>query len=66
MELARSRHHLTPEALDWARDGQPAEQLTVMGDREELFSALSNVLDNAVKYSQTEVRPSESPWSRPT
>jgi signal transduction histidine kinase len=51
MDLARSRHHLTSEALDWAADGQPGEQLTVMGDREELFTAISNVLDNAVKYS---------------
>jgi signal transduction histidine kinase len=51
MDLARSRHHLTPQALDWAADGQPGEQLTVMGDREELFTAISNVLDNAVKYS---------------
>jgi signal transduction histidine kinase len=51
IDLARSRHHFTAEALDWAHDGRPAEQLTVMGDREELFTALSNVLDNAVKYS---------------
>jgi two-component system, OmpR family, sensor histidine kinase SenX3 len=51
VELARSRHHLSPQAMDWGPDGQPAEQLTVMGDREELFTALSNVLDNAVKYS---------------
>ncbi len=51
MELARSRHHLSPAAMDWAQDGRPAEQLTLMGDREELFTALSNVLDNAVKYS---------------
>jgi signal transduction histidine kinase len=51
IELARSRHHLTPQALDWSADGQPGEQLTVMGDREELFTAISNVLDNAVKYS---------------
>ena len=43
-----------PEALDWAPDGQPGEQLTVMGDREELSTALSNVLDNAVKYSPKE------------
>ena len=49
MDLARSRHHLMPQALDWAADGQPGEQLTVMGDREELFTAISNVLDNAVK-----------------
>jgi signal transduction histidine kinase len=51
VDLARSRHHLSPDAMDWAQDGRPVEQLTVMGDREELFTALSNVLDNAVKYS---------------
>jgi len=51
VELTRSRHRAAPRAIDWAQDGQPAEQLTVMGDREELFTALSNVLDNAVKYS---------------
>ncbi len=51
VELARSRHHLSLAAMDWAQDGRPAEQLTVMGDREELFTALTNVLDNAVKYS---------------
>jgi two-component system, OmpR family, sensor histidine kinase SenX3 len=52
VELARSRHHLSSDALGWAKNGHPAEELTVMGDRDELFTALSNVLDNAVKYSQ--------------
>lgn len=51
LDLARSRHHLAPEMLNWEADGQPAEQLSVLGDREELFTAISNVLDNAVKYS---------------
>jgi two-component system, OmpR family, sensor histidine kinase SenX3 len=51
VELARSRHHLSPDAMDWAQDGRPSTHLTVTGDREELFAALSNVLDNAVKYS---------------
>ncbi len=51
LELTRSRHHLPCEAMDWAPDGRPAERLTVMGDREELATALSNVLDNAIKYS---------------
>ncbi len=51
VELARLRHHFSNDAMDWTLDGRPAEQLTVMGDREELFTALSNVLDNAVKYS---------------
>ncbi len=54
MDLARSRHHLAEGEISWAPDGRPAEQLTVLGDREELFSALSNVFDNAVKYSREE------------
>ena len=54
LNLARSFHHLSPQAMDWAPDGRPAERLTVMGDREELATALSNVLDNAIKYSQRE------------
>jgi signal transduction histidine kinase len=51
IEWARSRHHLSPAVLDWTPDGKPDGQLSVMGDRDELFTALSNVLDNAVKYS---------------
>ncbi len=51
---ARSRHHLSAVVLDWTPDGKPDNQLSVMGDREELSTALSNVLDNAVKYSPEE------------
>jgi signal transduction histidine kinase len=51
VELARSRHHLPADAMMWELDGKPAEQLSVAGDREELSAVLSNVLDNAVKYS---------------
>ncbi len=51
VELARVRHHLPPEAVKWELDGREAEHLTVAGDREELSAVLSNVLDNAVKYS---------------
>lgn len=51
VELARSRHHLTPESLTWELDRQATEPLIVSGDREELFTAVSNVLDNAVKYT---------------
>ncbi|HZD32013.1 MAG TPA: HAMP domain-containing sensor histidine kinase [Candidatus Angelobacter sp.] len=51
VELARVRHHLPAEAIAWELDGRPAEPLSVAGDREELSAVLSNVLDNAVKYS---------------
>jgi signal transduction histidine kinase len=56
VELARTRHHLPPEAMAWDLDGKPAERLAVAGDRDELSTALSNVLDNAVKYSQKDPR----------
>ncbi len=51
VELARSRHHLDAEAMGWTPEGRPADHLLVLGDREDLSTALSNVLDNAVKYS---------------
>jgi two-component system, OmpR family, sensor histidine kinase SenX3 len=54
VELARLRHHLTPEAVAWELDGRPAEPLSVAGDRDELSAVLSNVIDNAVKYSPAE------------
>lgn len=56
MDWARSRNHLTPDALDWAADGEPKASLSVLGDREELFTAISNVLDNAVKYTPKDPR----------
>jgi signal transduction histidine kinase len=54
VELARVRHHLPSDAVTWDLDGRPAEPLSVAGDRDELSAVLSNVLDNAVKYSPEE------------
>jgi two-component system sensor histidine kinase SenX3 len=51
VELARVRHHLPPAAMEYRemiRDGGTA---CVMGDPEDLHTAVSNLLDNAVKYS---------------
>ncbi len=54
VELARSRHHLSTQSLAWELDGKPAERLLTIGDRDMLSTALSNMLDNAVKYSPAE------------
>jgi signal transduction histidine kinase len=48
--IARVRHNLPEGAMDVTRIPAP-----VMGDAEELKAAVSNLLDNAIKYSKTEV-----------
>jgi signal transduction histidine kinase len=54
-ETARLRHHLSPETMMLSISNLSAEGLFVDGDADELRSALSNLLDNAVKYSQDAV-----------
>jgi two-component system sensor histidine kinase SenX3 len=52
--VARSRYKLEPEAL--RLEGAEAETpVNVLGDAEELRTAVSNVIDNAVKYSRERV-----------
>ncbi len=53
VELARVRFHLGTEALKYVAHTTNA---VVLGDSEELKAAVWNLLDNAVKYSQGEVR----------
>jgi two-component system sensor histidine kinase SenX3 len=50
MDLARTRHHLKPEALRWS-ESLNGSAITVRGDAGELRTAVSNILDNAIKYS---------------
>jgi two-component system, OmpR family, sensor histidine kinase SenX3 len=52
VQRARTLHHLSEESLKY-QPGPPA--VTVMGDADELRAAVSNLLDNAVKYSGREV-----------
>jgi two-component system, OmpR family, sensor histidine kinase SenX3 len=49
MELARVRHHLQADDLEYRE--QNGDEARVTGDPEELRTAVSNLLDNAVKYS---------------
>jgi len=56
LELARTRHHLQAEALDYRESLNGAGSADVTGDAEELRTAVSNLIDNAVKYSPGGVR----------
>ena len=54
LDEARTHHHLSPESLRLLTETTEGTA-TVMGSREELRSAVSNVLDNAIKYSGNKV-----------
>jgi two-component system, OmpR family, sensor histidine kinase SenX3 len=56
LALARIRHHLAPEALQYATGYAPPERPSVEGDADELRAAISNLVDNAIKYSGKNVR----------
>ena len=52
--LARSRHHLPEDALAY-RESIGGAPPRVLGDQEELKAVVSNLLDNAIKYSGPQV-----------
>ncbi|HEY1676169.1 MAG TPA: HAMP domain-containing sensor histidine kinase [Candidatus Sulfotelmatobacter sp.] len=51
LEAIRARHHLPPEAIRLQPATGNGNALKVRGSAEDLRTAVSNVLDNAVKYS---------------
>jgi signal transduction histidine kinase len=53
VELARTRFHLGPDALEYVERTPSA---IVLGDSDELKAAVWNLIDNAVKYSQGDVK----------
>jgi signal transduction histidine kinase len=56
MELARTRHNLQPAALHWQEEaGVNGNAIKVQGDPDDLRTAISNILDNAIKYSRGDV-----------
>jgi signal transduction histidine kinase len=50
IQVARLRHHLQNGAMTFERSPQLKDP-SVLGDPEDLRTAVSNLLDNAVKYS---------------
>jgi len=51
--LARTRHHLPEAALSYREALLNGSSPRLLGDEEELKAAVSNLVDNAVKYSRT-------------
>lgn len=56
LSIARTRHRLPPEALTYRERLTNGARPRVVGDEDELKAVVSNLVDNAVKYSGPEVR----------
>jgi signal transduction histidine kinase len=59
LSVARTRHRLAPGALTYrapAPSGSDGGRYGVLGDQDELTAVVSNLVDNAIKYSGPSVR----------
>jgi two-component system, OmpR family, sensor histidine kinase SenX3 len=55
VDTARTGHHLPSEVLRYEQVSKNGTGANVNGDSEELRTAVSNLLDNAIKYSKEKV-----------
>jgi len=56
VSLARSRYRLPPDALTYRDVSRNGTRQCVLGDEDDLKAVVSNLVDNAIKYSGPEVR----------
>src|ERR1700704_2985136 len=56
LSLARARHRLPPETLTYLERFTNNGPRLVLGDEDELKAVVTNLLDNAIKYSGPQVR----------
>jgi two-component system sensor histidine kinase SenX3 len=55
LQLARRRHHLPPESVTATIRHIDGASFQVLGDEEDLKAMVSNLVDNAIKYSGSDV-----------
>src|SRR5436309_3657425 len=55
MALARTRHHLPDDALTYCESLAGGSTPRVLGNEDELKAVVSNLVDNAIKYSGSQV-----------
>jgi len=55
LTLARTRHHLPPDAVTATVRHVDGASFQVLGDEEDLKAMVSNLVDNAIKYSGADV-----------
>ena len=56
LDLARTRYRLPAEAMSYQEFLSNGHRPMIKGDREEFRAALSNLIDNAIKYSDKQIR----------
>jgi two-component system, OmpR family, sensor histidine kinase SenX3 len=56
LSLARTRHRLLPESLTYRDTLSNGSVQRVLGDEDDLKAVVSNLVDNAIKYSGPEIR----------
>ncbi|MDX1982848.1 MAG: HAMP domain-containing sensor histidine kinase [Bryobacteraceae bacterium] len=52
LQRTRALHHVSEQSVEW----RPGGPVTILGDPDEVRAAVSNLIDNAVKYSGPDVR----------
>jgi signal transduction histidine kinase len=55
MDAARTRHHLSPQAFRYEETSTNGTGVGVLGNAEDLHTAVINLLDNAIKYSGEQI-----------
>jgi len=55
IDATRTRHHLQPEAIRYTEASNNGSGMNIQGHAEDLRTAVFNILDNAVKYSDGNV-----------